>query len=313
MGIDKEKNFVSAVVYVHNNENNLKDFIKNLIDVLNDNFAKYEIIFVNDASTDNSIGEIKEYANTIESSVISILHMSYYQGIELSMNAGVDLSIGDFVYEFDTIEIDYDLKAIMEVYEHSLKGFDIVSAASNTKQKVSSSLFYLVFNKYANNQYMLETESFRILSRRAINRVHAMSKTIPYRKAVYANCGLKLDTVKYASTKPILYEKSKSKKRMKQEVAIDSLILFTALAYKFAIVMTLLMMLITVIVAIYAVVIFFLGTPIAGWTTTILFLAFSFFGLFAILAIIIKYLSILVNLVFKKQKYIFESIEKITK
>jgi len=311
--INKEKNFASAVVYVRNNENNMKVFITNLNDVLKANFAKYEIIFVNDASTDNSTGEIKEYADTIQNSVISILNMSYYQGLELSMNAGVDLSIGDFVYEFDTIEIDYDLKVIMEVYYQSLGGYDIVSASSNTKQKVSSSLFYWVFNKAAKNQYMLGTESFRILSRRAINRVHAMSKTIPYRKAVYANCGLKLGMVKYDSTKPVVYEKSKNKMSMKQEVAIDALILFTDLAYKFTIAMTLLMMLITVIAAIYAVVIFMIGSPIAGWTTTILFLAFSFFGLFAILAIIIKFLSILVDLVFKKQKYVFESIEKISK
>jgi len=311
--LNKEKNFASAVVYVHDNENSIKVFIKNLNDVLKENFAKYEIIFINDASTDNSTGEIKEYADMIQNAVISILNMSYYQGLELSMNAGVDLSIGDFVYEFDTVEIDYDMKVIMEIYDQSLKGYDIVSASSRSKQKVSSSLFYWIFNKYAHNQYMLGTESFRILSRRAINRVHAMSKTIPYRKAVYANCGLKIDMVKYDSTKTVLYEKSKNKLRMKQEVAVDSLILFTTLAYKFAIAMTILMMLITVIAAIYAVVIFILGSPIAGWTTTILFLAFSFFGLFAILAIIIKFLSILVNLVFKKQKYVFESIEKISK
>ena len=53
--------------------------------------------------------------------------------------------------------------------------------------------------------------------------------------------------------------------------------------------------------------------PVAGWTTTILFLSVVFFGLFAILTVIIKYLQIIVDLVFKRKHYSFESIEKLTK
>ena len=33
------------------------------------------------------------------------------------MNAGVDLSIGDFVYEFDTTELNFDKKVIFEIYQ----------------------------------------------------------------------------------------------------------------------------------------------------------------------------------------------------
>lgn len=43
----------------------------------------------------------------------------------------------------------------------------------------------------------MSTESFRVLSRRVINRIDSMNKTIPYRKVVYANCGLKTDNIKY--------------------------------------------------------------------------------------------------------------------
>ena len=119
--------------------------------------------------------------------------------------------------------------------------------------------------------------------------------------------------------KSTVIEQKRYKKEERREnrqrvgLAVDSLILFTNVAYKFAVCMTLIMMGITVLVAIYAVVIYLMGIPIAGWTTTISFLSFSFFALFGILTIIIKYLSILVDLIFKKQKYTFESIEKITK
>ena len=51
----------------------------------------------------------------------------------------------------------------------------------------------------------------------------------------------------------------------------------------------------------------------AGWTTTVLFLSVVFFGLFGVLTVIVKYLQLIVELVFKRKRYTFESIEKVTK
>ena len=95
--------------------------------------------------------------------------------------------------------------------------------------------------------------------------------------------------------------------------SLDSIILFTDVAYKFAISMVGLMMMFLLGTIIYTLVIYFSQNPIEGWTTTMMLLSFAFFGLFAILTIMIKYLSILLDLIFKKQDYLIESIEKITK
>ncbi|MEG2500760.1 MAG: hypothetical protein RSA78_06815 [Oscillospiraceae bacterium] len=140
-----------------------------------------------------------------------------------------------------------------------------------------------------------------------------MSKTIPYRKALYANCGLKLDVITYAPISGAKYKKEKQYGKERQAVAAVSLILFTNIAYKLSLGMTVLMMLSTVVTAVYAIVVFISQKPVAGWTTTTLFMSFSFFGIFAILAVVIKYLSILVDLIFKKQKYVIEGIEKLGK
>ena len=307
---NKEKNFISAVVYVHNNEKEIGDFLEKINEKLNSNFEKYEIICVNDSSIDDSVKEIKKVADNINGTIVSIINMSYYQGIEISMNAGVDLAIGDFVYEFDNINIDYDLDTIIKVYYESLKGFDIVGAKANKKERLTSRIFYKLYNKNSNSMYQIHTESFRILSRRAINRVKAMNKTIPYRKAIYANCGLKLNVIKYDVVKDFNNKLNKEIKDTRIGLAIDSIILFTDVSYKVAIFMSLFMMIVAIITGIYTIVVFLCGQPIAGWTTTMLLLSFAFFGIFAILTIMIKYLSILIDLIFKKQKYLIESIEK---
>lgn len=311
---NKEKNFVSAVLYVHNNEDQITNFLERLYGVLSENFEKFEVICVNDCSSDGSIAKIKTFTSNITNCVFSIVNMSIYQGIELSINAGVDISIGDFVFEFDSINIDYPINTIMDIYYHSMKGFDIVSASPEGMKHISSRLFYKLFNFHNNSPYTLRTESFRVLSRRAINRVHSLSKTIPYRKAVYANCGLKIDTIIYKHTDSKLTTNGDQFTEIRKSVAIDSLILFTNVAYKISITMTFLFLAFTLLAGGYTLIVYLSGSkPITGWTTTMIFLSVAFFGVFSVLAIIIKYLSILVDLVFKKQKYLIESVEKITK
>jgi len=309
---NKEKSFISAVVYVNNNESNIVEFLDGLINTLKTGFEKFEIICVDDASEDASVAKIRGVAEQLENGIVSIINMSYFQGLEASMNAGVDLAIGDFVFEFDNNVIDYELSLIMDVYKQSLQGYDIV-AASNAKRRLSSTLFYSLFNRNAKMQYELTTETFRILSRRAINRIHSMSKTIPYRKAVYANCGLKTNLIFYERSASIDPVKSKRAEKNRYDVAINSLILFTDVAYKIAIFLALLMMGATLAGVFYTIAIFILGQPVAGYTTIMLVTTGGFFGVFSILGIIIKFLSILVDLVFKKQKYVIESIEKISK
>lgn len=310
---DKEKNFISAVVYVRNREKTIREFLTKLNDVLSKTFIKYEIICVNDASYDDSAKVIKEFGESSLDCPLSIVNMGFYQGIEMAMNAGVDLSIGDFVYEFDSDIIDYDMSLVTDVYYHSLKGYDIVSAASNSKKRFTSKLFYNLFNHSAKTQYKLSTESFRIMSRRAINRVHTLSKTIPYRKALYANCGLKMDTLHYDAINNSRTERENRQDESRLETALDSLILFTNIGYRASMILTCIMIIATVIIGIYTIFVFALGHPVPGFTTTMLVITGSFFGVFAILTIIIKYLSLLVNLVFKKQRYLIESIEKISK
>lgn len=311
---DKQKSFVSAVIYVHNTEKEIETFLKTVINTLENNFENSEIICVNDNSMDDSVQIIKKVASVASTASVSILNMSYYHGIEGAMNAGMDLAIGDFVFEFDCVVNEFGEDEIMSVYQKSLTGYDIVSASPDRKQKLSSKLFYYVFDKFTSLKYEMYTETFRVLSRRVINRIGSMNKTIPYRKAIYANCGLKTTNMKYhVENSSDNNRKDKQERRYKRGLAVDTLILFTELGYSFAMTMTFIMIAVAVLTGIYSVIVFLVGNPVAGWTTTILFLAFSFFGLFGILTVIIKYLQITVNLVFKRKRYSFEGIEKLTK
>ena len=308
---NKEKNFLSAVIYVHNDESVIGVFLQTVIRVLEDNFEHSEIICVNDFSSDGSVQAVRRTGSQARHTTVTVLNMSYFHGVETSMNAGVDLAIGDFVLEFDSCVLDFAPQEIMNVYRKSLTGYDIVSASPDKKQRLTSNIFYNVFNRFTDYSYKLYSERFRVLSRRVINRISSMNKSVPYRKAVYANCGLKTMNVKYPAMGGGQGKEDKAERKYRTELAVNSLILFTQLGYRFSVTMTVIMMLVAVFVAAYSAFVYLFSTPVAGWTTTIFFMSFAFFGLFGILTIIIKYLQILVDLVFRRKKYSFESIEKL--
>ncbi len=310
---NKEKNFVSAVIYVHNEEDRIREFLKMMIQALEGNFEHSEIICVNDSSDDKSVDIIREVSQKAETTNISVINMSYFHGVEIAMRAGVDISIGDFVFEFDSVALDFGEEEIMGIYRRSLQGYDIVSSVPDQKEKFTSKVFYWIFDRFSAFPYQMKTERFRILSRRVINRIASMNKAVPYRKAVYANQGLKTDRVAYEAKGRVEGKRDRQEKAYKVGLAIDSLLLFTEIGYKVSAVLTGLMMLISVFMLGYAVVVFAMAHPVAGWTTTILFLSIAFFGVFAILTVVVKYLQLLINFEFKRKYYSFEGIEKLTK
>lgn len=300
----KEKNFISAVVYLHNDGARAVEFCRAASAELDAHFAQYELVVVDDACTDDTVEQLRAWGRE-QTAPLTILRMSMYHGLENAMNAGLDAAIGDYVYEFDSTELCYPAELIIKAYQTALKGSDIVSVCPRTVRG-GSSLFYKVFNAHSQSAYRLRTDAFRLVTRRAINRVHASSAHLPYRKAAYAASGLKMTDLEFDGRLTI-----KSKGRF--NLALDSLALYTNAGFKASMTITLCMLVLALAELVYTLVVFATGHPVAGWTTTMFVITVGFAGLFAVLTIVVKYLSLLLELTFKQQKYLVESIEKLQK
>lgn len=305
-----EKKFVSAVVYLHSDEKFAGEFFDKIISAIDEAFSQYEIVLVDDACEDGTLELLKKKISERGiKQMISVVHMGFYQGLEASMNAGRDVSIGDFVFEFDTVNVDYEPSLIMDVYNRISEGFDIVAASSKGKKKFTSKLFYSLFNKTNRGKVNITSESFRIISRRAINRVKSLGQFIPYRKAVYANCGLKTDRIFYTPTTNTRQTTSKS---ARTGLALDSFIYFTNALEKLSAIISAVFLVFTLVMGVYILVDHFIEKNIVeGWTSMMIFMSVGFFGIFALLTIIMKYMSVLLNLEFRKQRYLVADIEKL--
>lgn len=291
---NKESNFVSAVVYIHNDEKNIGKFIKGLLGVLNENFKEFEIVCVDDNSTDKSVNTIKDILKKEKvDNTVNLISLSFFHGVELAMNAGIDMSIGDFVYEFDCINMDFEWNMIMQVYRKELEGFDITSAAPDLKGRWSSKLFYWLLKHENENVANMRTESFRLVSRRAINRVNAMNIDIPFRQIAYASSGLNITSISFVPHNTnynlnIFYRKN---------LAVNVILIFTSICDKIIVALSVFAAILGLIQMI---------KRKAGGESKILLS-----GVFLMLGVIIKYLKVINNFIFKKQHYIVGGVEKI--
>jgi len=308
---EKQKQFISVVLYIRNNEEKLKSFLPVICGIMENNFECYEIICVVDDSRDKSVEFIRSFmAGRDRQQIVSIVEMSSHQGLEMSMNAGVDLAIGDLLFEFDNIDGEYSENLIMDAYRKATDGSDIVSVAPSKSGGIGSIAFYHLFNwGLSKNLNPISHEDFRIVSRRALNRIKAVNQYIPYRKALYSQCGLPTARITY-NTKGSHHSMEPLDKRV--NLALETLILFTTTIQRFALFICLVFALITIAVGVYLVYEFFgaQGT-VEGWLTLMGFLTLGFFGVFLLFFIVFKYLSVVLNTIFIKQRYSVKSITKL--
>ena len=78
---NKEKNFVSAVIYIHNAEKRIEAFLNTVMRIMEENFEHSEIICVNDASEDHSLDIIRRISAKASITSISVVNLSYFHGL----------------------------------------------------------------------------------------------------------------------------------------------------------------------------------------------------------------------------------------
>lgn len=295
--VPTESNFASAVIYVDTIACSYPKNAVRLADEFASIFKSYEIIVVDDECASDAVELL--IAELVRHPV-SIVHMGHQQGQEAAMNAGVDASIGDYIFEIDDLGA-FDVSFVQAAYEKAMKGADIVNGVYESGSSPRGRLFYSTFNRFSGFPTKLASNPCRLLSRRAVNRVRSMSEYAPYRKASYAASGLKVAEVKVAG---------RATHKTDLAMAVTSLALYTDVFYKVASWLSVLMAVLSLIEIIYVVAIAASGIAVAGWVTTMLVLSIGFMAVFVLFAFALKYLDLLVKITFVKQGYLTDGIER---
>ncbi len=165
---------LSIVIPLLNEEHNLTLLYEELRTVLAElqNFKNYELIFVNDGSTDGSLSILKNLAS--HDSSVRIISFIRNFGHENATYAGIYHAQGDAVVLIDADRQD-PAELIKKFEVHFLEGYHIIFGQRSKRlnesilKKVTSSLFYPIFKKLTGIDMPRNVGDFCMLSRKAVD------------------------------------------------------------------------------------------------------------------------------------------------
>ena len=294
-----ETAFISNVVYSSAaHVEDLLMFVNHVTAEMKKHFASYEIVIVNNCNPNMAAIKNALITGISANDCITIVHMSEVQSLEACMRAGVDVAVGDFVYEFESLSYDFNTDALWKAYQKAQEGYDIVNAEIK-KNSLSRAIYYNVFNQFSKSQVNLYASAFRLVSRRAINRITSLNLDIDWRNAAYANCGLKTGTIEYNL-------KANVRKNRNVFLAIDSFLLYTDLPGKAVFCLASTGGVFTVLCIILACLKF-------SWTDAAfkILLTLCIALIMAVVLISFHYLSLLLRTSRLHKKYLVDGIEKL--
>lgn len=176
-----ENDKISIVLPIFNEEKNIPILIAELIKNLKA-YLNYEIIFVNDGSTDNSESIITNFCR--ENSKIKLINLSRNFGHQEALTAGLESASGDAV-----IMMDGDLQdppsLIPQMVEKWKEGYEVVYSVKKTRKekflrKFFFKMFYKVFNFLSEVKMPMESGIFSLIDKKVLKIIISLEEKNKY-------------------------------------------------------------------------------------------------------------------------------------
>ncbi len=187
---------VTILVPLFNEEESLPllyNRLTTIMDKLIDTY-QYEILLINDGSTDNSLEIIKNLRTN--NSRVSYINLARNYGKEVAMKAGLDKATGDAVVILDA-DLQDPPELIPEMLKYFEEGYDDVYGKRKSRQgetwikRKSASTFYKLLQKISSVPIQEDTGDFRLLSRRAVEALKKYNECNRYTKGYFSLIGFK--------------------------------------------------------------------------------------------------------------------------
>ena len=287
---------ISIIVFVYNEEEVLFEFYRETIKVLLLIDNPYEIIFVNDGSTDGSRSTLFKLSRDDEN--VKVIHFSRNFGHEAAMIAGIDYASGDYIVCMDS-DLQHPPTLLPEIIRKFDSGFDIINMvrtenkSAGILKNITSAGFYKVINKVSDMKLVSNASDFFGISKRVadILRNNYREKT-RFLRGYVQNVGFNTTNIEYEARKRYAGESKYSIKKLFR-FSMNTIMTFSNLPLKLGMYAGGMAAFLAIIMMIYTVVSFLrVGTP-SGYATIICLICFMFSVLFFIVGIIGEYLGLI--------------------
>lgn len=189
----------SLIIPVYNEEVLIDELASRSVKAIESFTTNYEILFINDGSTDSTLHKLIEVRNRF--SRIKIVDLSRNFGHQAAFTAGLELSLGNYVAMMDG-DLQDPPELLAEMYRKiKEEGFDIVSGKRTGRKgkrlRITTNLFHAFFKKVAGMDDMENSGNFSMLNRSAANALIQMKESIRYLPGLRTFIGFNQGFVEY--------------------------------------------------------------------------------------------------------------------
>lgn len=300
---------LSVVIPVFNEEKNILLLFERLSASVSEITDKYELIFVNDGSKDNSLLELLKLSEQNEH--VYYINFSRNFGHQIAVTAGLDASRGKAV-----VIIDGDMQdppeLIPELYAKHKEGFEVVYAQRKKRdgdsffKKITAKYFYRTLKKLTSVDIPLDTGDFRLIDRKIVDNLKQMPERNKFLRGQIAWLGYRQTSVLFDRDKRMHGESGYPLSKM-LKFAMDGITSFSGKPLAFVTRIGFGISILSFLIILYAIYShFILHRTITGWTSLIISSMFIGGVQLISIGIIGEYISRINNNVLQRPLYIVE-------
>ena len=190
----------SIIIPVYNESEVIRETYNRLLTVMNQTKQSYELIFVNDGSTDTTAAIIREFIAKDKN--VKLIDLSRNFGHQIAISAGMDSASGDAI-----VIIDADLQdppeVILQMIEKWKEGYEVVYG-KRIKRKgesffknITAKLYYRLLKQMTSVDIPVDTGDFRLIDKKVREVFLTLTEKNRYVRGLISWAGFKQTAVEY--------------------------------------------------------------------------------------------------------------------
>lgn len=301
---------VSVVVPVLNEEENVRELHRRLVRVLDGERVEFEVIFVDDASTDATPVVLREL-HDVDCRVKSV-RLARNFGHQAAISAGLRAASGDAV-----VTMDGDLQDAPELLPKFLErwraGYEVVYAVrehrvGSLRKRFAYKLFYRMLQRSSNIPLPVDSGDFSLMDRRVVDVINAMPERTRFVRGMRTWVGFRQAGVTQARDERFAGEPKYTYWKLVR-LALDGFIGFSYRPLQLASLFGAIVSVVALFLAVVLVMLKILhGIPLVGWTSLIVAVLFLGGVQLVCLGILGEYVGRIYDEVRERPPYVVASV-----
>ena len=267
---------ISVVIPIYNEELLLDELVKRTVSAIESFISDYEVIFVDDGSTDTSLSKLLSFRK--ENPRIKLLSLSRNFGHQAAFTAGLEYAKGDIVAMMDG-DLQDPPELLAEMHKKIRgEGYDIINGRKTGRKGQKSRnfyifLFHILFRRIAEIENISNAGNFSMMTRDAVDALLLMKEKTRYLPGLRSFIGFRQGFVDFIRDDRFDGEPKMNMGKLLR-LAGDAIFAFSRFPIRFCLYLGLIGVVIFMVAGIYVLLAKAMHFAVPGWPSTLLSIYF---------------------------------------